>query len=717
MWEKSGAFKGSAEGKPYTILMPPPNANASLHAGHAMYTVDDVIARFKRMQGYSVEWIPGTDHAGFETQYVYEKQLSKEGKSRMDFDRETLYKNIYDFVRNNSGVIFEQFKRLGFSADWERSVFTLDKQVLEQVYETFKKMESEGLVYRDGYIVNYCTHCGTSLAELEVIHETKIEPLYYIKYGPFVLATVRPETKFGDTALAVHPKDKRYTKWVGQEVEAEGLLGKFKIKVIADDYVDPKFGTGVVKITPAHDPNDFAVWQRHKNEIPAPKQTINMLGRLTGLAGKYEGLKVNQAREIVVRDLQEKGLLDKTDQNYEHSVVECYKCKHTLEPLIVPNWFIKVENLKKKVTKVVKEEKVKFFPKRFKRHMLQWLEIMHDWPISRQIVWGIRIPIWYDIDKNKDITISFIDKGGVKKFGNVHQILETNSGKDYSFEEIENGLQSVTASANSEYIVRVDKPKGRVLPETDTFDTWFSSGQWPIVTLKEEEFETRFPTDLMGTLSDILKFWVSRMIMFSLYLKNEIPFKDVYLWSMVADARGVKMSKSKGNVINPLDLVDKYGADALRMSLLYGIPSGSKVVLSDEKVRGMRNFANKIWNSARFILSDPPKKISDQIEDKNLSEKMTKIFKNASASLEKYQLNHASELIYEEFWHWFCDECIEKSKEGKISKSDLVHLLINFLKLLHPFMPFVTEAVWSEIRNLRKYPDQLLITSSWPVAS
>lgn len=723
LWEKSAAFKGSPTGKPYTILMPPPNANASLHAGHAMYTVDDVMARFKRMQEYSVEWIPGTDHAGFETQFVYEKELAKEGKSRLDFDRETLYKNIYDFVQKNSGAIFEQFKRLGFSADWERSVFTLDKNVLLQVFETFKKMEVEGLVYRDGYIVNYCTHCGTSLAELEVIHETKIEPLYYIKYGPFVLATVRPETKFGDTALAVHPKDKRYKKWVGQEVEVEGLLGKFKIKVIEDTYVDPKFGTGVVKITPAHDPNDFEVWKRHKNEIPGPKEVIDMTGRLTDIAGKYKGLKVREAREIVVKDLQEKRLIEKIDETYEHSIVECYKCKHTLEPLIVPNWFIKVEHLKKKVKSEVEKEKVKFYPKKFKRHMLNWLEIMHDWPISRQIVWGIRIPVWYKIDpKASNIWVWWLNKNNELQLGHVRQFLE----KGIKIENIEKGLQKVlalTGENQPEYIVSVEKPRdgNMYLPETDTFDTWFSSGQWPIVTLKEEELKTRFPTNLMATLSDILKFWVSRMIMFSLYLKNEVPFKDVYLWSMVADSKGVKMSKSKGNVINPLDLVEKYGADALRMSLIYGIPAGSKVILADEKVRGMRNFANKIWNIARFVflIQTPSEKqiTSKHQDDKWILKELKDTTQKTTSSLERYELNDAAEEVYDFIWHKFADIYIEKSKERRNETQPiLIFVLQESLKLLHPFMPFVTEAIWGEIKSLREKPDELLITSSWPKA-
>lgn len=725
LWEKSRAFKTSRAGKPYTILMPPPNANASLHAGHAMYTVDDILIRFKRMQGFSALWIPGIDHAGIETQFVYEKELAKEGKSRMDFDRQTLYKNIFDFVKSNSGLIFKQFKRLGFSADWDHSVAAWDKNVVNFVYRTFKKMEKEGLVYRDNYIVNYCTHCGTSLAELEVKHLERKDPLYFIKYGPFILATVRPETKFGDTAVAVHPKDKRYQDWVGKEVEVEGLLGKFKLKVISDEYVDPKFGTGVVKVTPAHDPNDFEMGKRHNLET---KQIIDLNGRLTELAGPYSGLKVMVAREKVVEDLKKKGLIEKIDEHYLHSVTVCYKCGCDLEPTIMPNWFIKVKSLKEKVKKAVNNNDVKFFPSRYKKHMLNWLNIMHDWPISRQIVWCIRIPVWYRVDTSaSNIFVWWLDENKKIQQGNVRRFIE----KGVPLENIEKGLQKVyalTGKNQPEYIVSEKKPNdgNLYLPETDTFDTWFSSGQWPLFTIKKEELPSRYPSDLMGTLSDILKFWISRMMMFSLYLTNQVPFKDVYLWSMVADSKGIKMSKSKGNVVNPVDLIDKYGADALRMSLLYGTPAGSKVILSDDKVRAMRNFSNKLWNIARYIqmvfeignLSfDKPKRLNP--EDKKILDELGFLVKSVTNSLESYKLNAALENSYEFTWHNFADKYIEGTKEKARNKDastlyTLRHTYLTLLKLLHPFAPFVTEAIWKEIKGLRKYPDQLLITSPWP---
>ncbi len=711
-WEDSGAFKArpiTHNSQPYTILMPPPNANASLHAGHAMYTVDDIMIRYKRMRGYSSLWIPGMDHAGFETQYVYEKNLAKEGKSRMDFDRKTLYQNIFDFVKNNSGLIFEQFKRLGFSADWDRSVFTLDENVVNQVYETFTKMESEGLVYRDDYIVNYCVHDGTSLAELEVKHVERTDPLYYVKYKLadgdefIIVATTRPEPIFVDTHLAVNPKDAKNKHLIGKFVL--NPLTDARMEIIGDEFVDPKFGTGIVKLTPAHDANDYAVAKKHNIAIIS---AIDWYGRVRDNGGKYAGKKVKEAREMVIADLKAKGLIDHIDENYLHSVLTCYKCGHDLEPMTTPNWFIKVKDLKEKVKEAVEKDKVKFYPKKFKRHMTSWLNIMHDWPISRQIVWGIQIPVWYEVSEESKIQVSFIDKQGNKKFGWVN---------DFEFDEVEHGLQTVRAPADTKYVVSDKKPGyGKYLPETDTFDTWFSSGQWPLVTLKEAEFAIRYPTDLMATLSDILKFWVSRMILFGLYLRGNIPFKEVYLWSMVADSKGVKMSKSKGNVINPIDLVNKYGADALRISLLYGTPAGSKVILSEDKVKGMRNFANKIWNAARFLAmikkeQSPTTNGENSDSDDKFKKEMSVLIKKVTVALDKYQFNVVADELYDKFWHWYCDECIEKAKKGELSLAVMEYGLMIFLKLLHPIMPFVTEAIWQEMEN-----KELLITSEWPKA-
>lgn len=740
-WEESGAFQPKAKAEPYTILMPPPNANASLHAGHGMYTIDDILIRWKRMQGYGAQWIPGRDHAGFETQYVYEKHLAKEGKSRMDYDRQTLYDNIAKFVEDNSGLIYEQFRRLGFSADWERSVFTLDPHVLERVFQTFQKMEKEGLVYRSEYMVNYCTHCGTSLAELEVKHLEREDPLYYIKYGPFELATVRPETKFGDTAVAVHPKDKRYKNWIGKEIEVEGLLGTFKLKVIADEHVDLEFGTGVVKVTPAHDPADFEMGKTHKLEM---KKVIDLNGRLTEISGPYQGMKVMAARKQVAEDLANKGLLSRpTDVHYLHAVTVCYKCGRDLEPMVMPNWFIKVGPLKTPVTEAIRNKKTKLFPKKFEKQLLDWMEIMHDWPISRQIAWGIRIPVWYKVDGNESrIAANVIDKSGKQFHGIIRQMFEgitpVGGGEKVklTLEEIKQGLQQIIVPIfegenKVEYRVSVNEPEhGNWIQETDTFDTWFSSGQWPLVTLRDDEYASRYPTDTMATMVDILRMWVSRMMMFGLYVRGEVPFRNVYLWPAVVDGKGQKMSKSKGNVINPIDLVEKYGADAFRMSLLFGNGEGGKVPLSEDKVRAMRNFANKIWNMCRFYLMmadtqanqkriqeipwyEPGMKGLTQA-DKAMIKDLNALIKRVTTLLEKFRFSEAADTIYHFLWHTVADVYIEQVKARKdqeVALSVLRQVLQNGLKLLHPFMPFVTEAIWQEMPREK---EEMLIVSQWP---
>ena len=720
-WEKSGAFKPGTGKKPFTILMPPPNANASLHAGHGMYTIDDIIIRFRRMQGYSTLWIPGRDHAGFETQYVYEKQLAKEGKSRLDFDRKTLYSNIEKFVNDNSGLIFEQFRRLGFSADWDRSVFTLDPHVLQTVFSTFAKMAREDLVYRSDYLVQYCPHCGTSLAELEINHVEREDKLYYIKYGPITVATVRPETMFGDSAIAVNPKDKRYAKYIGTEVPLP--LTTRIIPVISDSIVDMKFGTGALKITPAHDQNDFEAGKRHSLPII---RVINQMGRITLPADvtvqEINGMKVKAAREKTVEELQKIGVMDKIDEHYLHSVTVCYKCARDMEPMTVSNWYVKVDPLKPAVLEAVKTKKTQFFPNKYEKHLVDWMKIMHDWPISRQVAWGIRIPAWYDTKENPDLHLTFLGSEKRAISGKIVDLLTK-----YSFEEIQSGLQTLSAPIEAKYTVSQTQPSPSHLQETDTFDTWFSSGQWPLVTLKEDEYATRFPTDVMATMSDILKFWVSRMMMFSLYSKGEVPFKNVYLWSTVTDAKGKKMSKSKGNVINPIDLVDKYGADAFRMSLLFGNGEGGRIPLSEDKVRAMRNFGNKLWNMSRFYMMMAEKsgitnlKFTNsqmeglQKEDKKILKELEIVIKKMTELLDKFRFAEASDLIYHFLWHEVADLYIEQIKvreDQEVALSILRHVLLTGLKLLHPFMPFVTEAIWKELN-----PDEgMLIVAKWPSA-
>ena len=689
-WEEGGAFKTENRKqktenrkqrtvRPYTILMPPPNANDPLHIGHAMFvTIEDLLIRWKRMMGFSALWLPGTDHAGIETQYVFEKKLAKEGKSRFDFDRETLYRMIWDYVKENSDVAINQMKRLGASADWSRTKFTLDPEIVDFVLDTFIKLHQERLIYRDLKLVNYCVKCGTAFSNLEVVHQERKAPLYYLKYGPFTLATVRPETKFGDTAVAVHPDDKRYQKYIGQEIEIEGLLGKSKIKVVGDNYVDPKFGTGVVKVTPYHDPNDFAIWKRHP-ELPKPIQVVDLSGRLNENAGRYAGLKVMRAREVIVEDLNKLGLLVKVDENYHNSVGTCYRCGAVIEPLPMKQWFLKVKPLTKKVLAALSQKKVKIYGAGREKILKHWLNILEDWNISRQIVWGIRMPVWYK-------------KGTIK------------------------------------YVVAKKSPGKNFIQETDTFDTWFSSGQWPVLTLKtgrSGDFENFYPTDVMETGYDILPIWVMRMLMMGIYLTGKVPFKTVYLHGLIRDEKGQKMCKSKGNAINPLLMVEKYGADALRMALVIRSTPGLDKGVGENDIRAMRNLTNKVWNAARYVINKEQrtksKEQKTESKDKEFLKKLNIIVKTTTKHLENFRLGLAAETVYNEFWHWFCDEAIEKNKKQKISDQALFEGLTTFLKLLHPFVPFVTEAVWQEIRNQKSENrkqktgiGEMLITAKWP---
>lgn len=707
-WEMQGYLSSSRVegGKPFTVLMPPPNANASLHAGHGMYSVDDVLVRWKRLNGFASEWIPGIDHAGFETQFVYEKHLRKEGKSRMDFDRQTFYTNISDFVKTNSGLIYDQFKRLGFLADWTRSTFSLDDHVVEYVYETFTKMHADGYVYRGEYIVNYCTYCGTSLAELEVKYEDRVDALYHVRYplieGEFegkdyiVVATVRTEPIPIDTHLAVHPDNERTRELIGRRVR--NPLTGVEMEIIADEFVDPEFGTGIVKLTPAHDANDFAVAK--KLGLPIVKG-IDMRGRM--IAGPYAGMKIAQARTQSVTDLETAGHLESVNEKYEHSVQTCYKCNRVLEPLTVPNWFIRVAELKSRVRDVVEDEKVRFHPAKYKKQMLDWIDVMHDWPVSRQIVWGIRIPVWYRVGDGEGLHVTWIDGSGQTRHGSVASFL----AEGVSVADIRAGLQSMIAGAEvTEYVISAEMPaevdSEAFLPETDTFDTWFSSGQWPLVTMTDE---ARFPTDFIGTLSDIFKFWISRMIMISLYRRDDVPFRDVYMWSMVADKHGVKMSKSKGNVLNPIELVDRYGADAFRASLFFGVSQGGKVILAEDKVRAMRNFANKLWNIGRFVqmckaeTTQKGSSASTKTSTIDIEKEFADFHAKACRDMDDFRFSRTFDDVYEYVWHRLADCHIEELKDemksGNIQVLETVEkIYIECLKLAHPFMPFVTEAIW-----------------------
>lgn len=699
-WESEGLFnpdKTSPKGKPYSIILPPPNANAPLHFGHAMYVIEDTLIRYHRMKGQRVVWVPGADHAGFETQFVYEKHLREQGKSRFDFKREVLFKDIWDFVHKNRGGMESQLRKLGFSLDWSRLRFTMDPGIVKIVYRTFKKLYDDGLVYRDSRLVNYCTFDGTSFSDLEVVYEERQNPLYYIKYGPLVLATTRPETKFGDTAVAVHPEDDRYKAYVGKEIEIETVLGPAKISVIADEMVDPEFGTGVVKITPAHDFNDFETGKRHNLPL---KQVIGFDGKMNHLAGKFEGMYVRQARKAIIEEMQEKGLVEKIDDKYVHRIGLCYKCKNPIEPLPLEQWFVNMKPLAIPAIEAVKKGDIKIFPQNFEKLYFQFLENIRDWNISRQVVWGIRIPAWKCLDC---ITWRVTDG--------------EEPNKDW---ECECG-------------------KNNWVQDEDTFDTWFSSGQWPFATLEslsKEDLEDFYPTSVMETGYDILRWWVARMAMLGIYATGKVPFRHVVLHGLVNDPLGKKMSKSKGNVVNPIELADQYGADAVRFALVYGTALGNDQSLSYPTLEAARRFTNKLWNMARFMefqkTTYPALRFANKSVDvldidwqnapaicAQLQKDAGKLINEVSTHLSSYQFNLASEKLYEFAWHLFADYYIEEAKKQMVDTDDktreaiflvLTSVYFTLLKLLHPVMPFITE----EISTRLGLSEKMLIVEDWP---
>jgi valyl-tRNA synthetase len=705
-WEDSGAFtpKIDKSKKPFTIVMPPPNANDPLHVGHAMFVaIEDILIRYHRMKGDASLWLPGTDHAGIETQFVFEKKLAKQDQSRFDFDRETLYKMILDYVQENSGVAVNQMKRLGASADWSRFKFTLDPEVVDFVLDTFIKLHEDSLVYRGERLVNYCPRCGTSYSELEVEHEERTDPLYYVRYPltdglkNFVLvATTRPEPIWADTHLAVNPKDKKNNQLIGKRVL--NPLTNAEMEIIGDEFVDPEFGTGVVKLTPAHDFNDFEVAQKHNLPLV---QAIDTQGKMTG--GPFMGMKVLEARKKTVEELGEKGLMEKTKTDYLHRVGTCYRCHGVLEPLPMPQFFIKTKPLAANALASLNNQQTKILGAGREKILRHWLENIRDWNISRQIVWGIRLPVWYSVSDNPDLEIRF-KKNNETIAGKMSDLLKT-----YSQSEISNGLQSLRAPNNSKFVISKISPGENYLQETDTFDTWFSSGQWPVVTLKTnqpEDFDYFYPTTVLETGYDILPIWVMRMMLMGIYLTNETPFQYVYLHGLIRDEKGRKMSKSIGNVLNPLDMVEKYGADALRMALVISSTPGQDKAVGESAIRGMRNLSNKIWNASRFV-----KEFAGETSTNNEYETwLQNTVAQTTNHLENLRIGQAAELLYNEFWHGFCDIRIEEAKRGKISSAQLTEGLIFFLKMLHSFMPYVTEAVWGELKLGKK----LLIEESWP---
>lgn len=734
LWEKADAFNPDSVSvvhsagttsqenkKHFSIIMPPPNANDPLHVGHALFvTIEDIMIRYNRMMGRDTVWIPGTDHAGIETQFVFEKKLQKNKQSRFNFDRSTLFQMIWDYVQENSGIAVEQIKKLGASADWSRYKFTLDEDIVEDVLETFKQLHDDGLVYRDLRLVNYCTKCGTSYSELEVDHVDQTSPLYYVKY-PFIdneeefitVATVRPEPIFADTHIAVNPTDKKHKDLIGKQVK-NPLTGD-AMSIIGDEYVDPEFGTGIVKLTPAHDPNDFEIAKKY--DLPI-KIAFTPQGKLTDIAGQFAGLNIQQGRKAIVEYLEENGFIDHIDTKYQNRVGICYRCKRPIEPLPLPQFFIKVNDdsnsLVGNALAALDSGETKIHGAGREKILRHWLNNLKDWNISRQIVWGIGIPVWYEIEGNEDkITVGFLNAEKQFTQGTLQELLQ-----NYTLEEITAGIQTVLADASVAYIVQKEAPKeGTWLQETDTFDTWFSSSQWPVVTLKNTkagDFERFYPTSVMETGYDILPFWVMRMMLLGIYKTGKSPFSDVYLHGLVRDQKGQKMSKSKGNVINPLEVVEKYGADALRMALVIRSTPGQDKSVGEPDFKAMRNLGNKLWNATRFVVMNHDPKNDTADGDENYRAKLAEVVAETTSLLEKLQVGLAADYVYNEFWHWFCDECIEANKNGQISSVAVLEGITTFLKLLHPFAPFVTETIWQELRKEELVDSELLITTAWP---
>lgn len=701
LWEESGFFNpdnlpkladGRERDKPHCIIMPPPNANEALHLGHAlMATLEDILIRYRRLRGDLTLWLPGSDHAGFETQAVFEKKLEKQGKNRFQFDRETLYGMIWDYVQENKDVARDQLKRLGASCDWSRDKFTLDSDIVRIVYQTFEKLHREGLIYRGPRIINWCPKHQTGLSDLEVKYEDRDDKLWHIKY-PLVgdldefiaVATTRPETMLGDSAVAVNPRDGRYQKIIGRKVIVP-LMNR-EISVVADEAVEMEFGTGAVKVTPAHDAVDFEIGRRHNLAIIA---VIGQDDKMTVAAGQnYAGLKTAEARDRVLDDLRAGGFLLK-EEPHKHAVALCYKCGRVIEPLVSEQWFVKIKPLAEQAVQAVADGKVKFISAKYEKIFQHWMANIRDWNISRQIVWGIRLPVWY-CNREKSCWVVSGDKP-----------------------------EKCPRCGAEEFIA-----------ETDTFDTWFSSGQWPFAVLQTArlgDFEKFYPTAVMETGWDILFFWVARMVMMGYYVTGRVPFQQVYLHGLIRDKDKQKMSKSKDNAVNPLAVVDENGADALRMALVFGASSDSDLPFSEDKVVAQKRFANKIWNAARFCLTSLKEfeplegAIKLTAADKDVLRELDETARKITKDLDNFNFHEAAQSAYHFFWHSFCDRCLEDVKKRlKESANEedrsaaqyvLWKILTDSLKLLHPFMPFITEEIYQSLPVKNK---PMLMVEDWP---
>ena len=694
MWEEGGYFKpqGKADAKPFTIVMPPPNVTGQLHMGHAMdATLQDTLIRFKRMQGYDALWVPGVDHAGIATQIKVEEELRvKEGLSRYDLGREKFLERVWDWKHKYGNRIVEQQKKLGASCDWDRARFTMDEGCSKAVREVFVSLYEKGLIYKGSRIINWCPNCVTALSDAEVEYVDKPGHLWHIRYpladgsGEVVVATTRPETMLGDTGVCVNPNDERYQHIIGKKVILP-LMNK-EIPVVADDYAEMEFGTGCVKMTPAHDPNDFEVGLRHNLEVI---RVLNDNGVVNELGGKYEGMDRYDARKAIVADLEEQGYLVKIE-DHAHNVGTCYRCHKDVEPIISAQWFVKMKTLADEAIRSVNDGETKFVPERFTKNYMNWMNNIRDWCISRQLWWGHQIPVWYCADCGH-MTCSREDAHVCEKCGS------TNIERD-----------------------------------PDVLDTWFSSALWPFETLgwpdeSAEDLKKYFPTDVLVTGYDIITFWVSRMIVSGLEHMGKAPFHTVLIHGLVRDNLGRKMSKSLGNGIDPLEMIDKYGCDALRMNMVNSNSPGNDMRFYVERCEAMRNFANKLWNASRYVmmnLSDNavnalPALEKLEIADKWVLSKLNSLIAEVTENLEKYELGVAVQKVYDFIWDTYCDWYIELTKARLYSEDAerkqtaiqvLVYVLDQTLRLLHPFMPFITEEIWQSL----PHEGEALIVAQWP---
>jgi valyl-tRNA synthetase len=689
LWEERGYFSAdaAAKGKPFAIAMPPPNVTGSLHWGHALtMTLQDLLTRMKRMDGFNTLWLPGTDHAAIAVHVVLERLLAAEGKRKEDLGRDGFLARAWQWKEETGGTIVRQLRRLGASCDWSRERFTMDPGLSRAVRESFVRLWEEGLIYRDDYIVNWCPHDQTVLSDLEVEREERDGEFVYIKYGPVTLGTVRPETKLGDTGLAVNPKDRRYKRLVGKTLEVPSIDGTVSVKVVADEAVDPKFGTGVIKVTPGHDPVDFEIGRRHNLPV---KTVIGFDGKMTAAAGRYAGLDRFEARKRIVEDMKALGLIEKIEP-YRHAVGVCYRCKTVVEPLVSKQWFVQTKPLAEAAIKAVRQGRIKIIPRSWTKTYYHWMENIRPWCISRQLWWGHRIPAWY-------------------------------------------------CDADGSLIVSRDDPqacpqcKGPLRQDPDTLDTWFSSGLWPFSTLgwpdDTPDLRAYYPTSVLVTGPDILFFWVARMAMLGIHFMQDVPFRDVYLHAIVRDAEGQKMSKTKGNVADPLDVMAKYGTDAFRFTLA-ALGQGRDIRISEDRIEGYRNFANKLWNASRLVLSNLDgfdaalaRKTPSAPADAWIESRLAATIAQVRAGLARYRFGDAASSVYQFLWHEYCDWYLEIAKlslyrpespgQRARTQATLVRVLEATLRLLHPFMPFITEEIWQRL----PHKGESIVTAPYPRVS